>query len=378
MPVSEPRKHVVIVGGGVAGALIARMLSSKLDPSRHALTLVNNRPCFIHLTASARMVVTPEGSLEERAVIPLDRIFPGLGQLKIAKVVSIVEAAPGKGGEVVLEDGERIPYDVLVLATGNSWPGPLHFPDAVEDLRLHVSDWRHRFQEAKHIVIVGGGAVGIETAGEVKEEWPDKKVTLVHSDKQLLNDAYPEKFRRDLERRVRARGIKVLLGDRADTLPDGVTGLTTKSGTHIPDADLVVQAYGARPNTKFVTTLDPDVVTPYGTVRVDEHLEVPSHPGVFAAGDIIDWPEQKQAHKAVEHVPVVVANVLRRLRCALPAQVYRGSPETIVIPVGKDGGAGYVDVMGGVRVIVGDWVVRKVKAKDLSVDRARHALGYND
>ena len=33
------------------------------------------------------------------------------------------------------------------------------------------------------------------------------KVTIVHGDKQLLNPAYPDKFRRNIERRVRARGI---------------------------------------------------------------------------------------------------------------------------------------------------------------------------
>ncbi|KAI0354849.1 FAD/NAD-P-binding domain-containing protein [Trametes cingulata] len=377
MRTRTPPQYVVVVGGGVAGALIARKLSSKLDPYKHILTLINNRPCFIHLTASERMVVTPEGSLEDRAVIPLDRVFQGVGELKIGTVVSIQETAPGKGGNVFLEDGQRLPYDILVLATGNSWPGPLYFPDNVEYVRTHVDGWRHRFEKADHVVIVGGGAVGIETAGEVKDEWPEKKVTLVHSDKMLLNDAYPERFRRDLERRARARGIEVLLGDRVDALPEGTVGISTKNGTHIPDADLVVQAYGSRPNTTFVSTLDPKVVTSQGTVRVDEHLEVLGRPRVVAAGDIIDWPEQKQAHKAVEHVPVVVANVLRRLQGEPPHKVYKGSPETIVVPIGKNGGSGYVDVIGGMRVIVGDRIVRKVKAKDLSVDRARQALGYD-
>ena len=96
-----------------------------------------------------------------------------------------------------------------------------------------------------------------------------------------------------------------------------------------------VQAYGARPNTELIATLDRDVITPQGLVRVNKHLEIPNHPGVFAAGDIIDWPEQKQAHKAVEHVPVVVGNVLSYLEGKPPREEYRGSPETIVIPVGK-------------------------------------------
>ncbi|KAI0329007.1 FAD/NAD(P)-binding domain-containing protein [Cubamyces sp. BRFM 1775] len=370
-------KHVVIVGGGVAGALAARSLSKKLDPTRHTLTLINSRPCFIHLTASARMVVTPEGHLEDRAIVPLDRLFQhGIGTLKVGRATFIVETAPGKGGVVVLKDGERIPYSALVLALGNSWPGPLHFPDSVQDLRAHINEWRSKFERSKHVVVVGGGAVGIETAGEVKHEWPAKHVTLVHSDDMLLNDAYPEKFRRALERRVRAGGINVILQDRVATPPEGTIGITTTKGIRLDDADLVVQAYGSRPDTELVATLDREAVTPQGHVRVSKNLGIPGHPGIFAAGDIIDWPEQKQAHKAVEHVPVVVANVLSYLEGKALREEYKGSPETIVIPVGKDGGSGYVDLVGGIRVVVGDMIVRKVKAKDLSVDRARETLGY--
>ncbi|KAI9065974.1 FAD/NAD(P)-binding domain-containing protein [Trametes sanguinea] len=338
-PHSERKtKSIVIVGGGVAGALTALKLSTRIDPAKHTLTLINNRPCFVHLTANR---------LLQR----------GTGELKIGKVVAIKETAPGEGGVVILGDGEAIP---------------------IEDVREHVNTWRHKFEAANHVVVVGGGAVGIELAGELNYHWPGKKATLVHSEPLLLNDTYPERFRKDIERRLRAKGIDVLLGDRVEVPPEGTVGITTRNGVQVPDADLVVQAYGAKPNTEFLRTWDAQIITRQGTVKVDAHLEVPRHPGVFAAGDIIDWPEEKQSHKAVEHVPVVFANVLSRLEGESPRKVYKGSPETLVIPVGKTGGAGYVTLFGGLRVFVGDCVVRKVKAQNLSVDRARQELGYRD
>ncbi|KAJ2972473.1 hypothetical protein NUW54_g12261 [Trametes sanguinea] len=269
----------------------------------------------------------------------------------------------------MLGDGEAIPYDVLVLATGSSWPRLLDFPNKIEDVRGHVNKWRRKFEVAQHIVVVGGGAVGIELAGELNYHWPGKKVTLVHSEPLLLNDTYPERFRKEIERRLRAKGIDVLLGDRVDVPPQGTVRITTRNSVQIPDADLIVQAYGAKPNTGFLRTWDAEILSRQGTVKVDAHLEVPRHPGVFAAGDIIDWPEEKQSHKAVEHVPIVVANVLSRLVGDAPRKIYKGSPETLVIPVGKTGGAGYVAVFGGLRVFVGDCVVRKVKAQNLSVRR---------
>ena len=55
----------------------------------------------------------------------------------------------------------------------------------------------------------------------------------------------------------------------------------------------------------------------------------------IAAGDIIDWKEQKQAAKANTHVQVVSANVVSFLEGKPYKKKYKGSPEMILIPLGK-------------------------------------------
>ena len=70
-------------------------------------------------------------------------------------------------------------------------------------------------------------------------------------------------------------------------------------------------------------------------MKVNEFLEVAGHPGVFAAGDIIDWKEQKQAAKAGSHTTVVVANIAAFLQGQPPKKAYKGSPEMILVPLGK-------------------------------------------
>ena len=60
----------------------------------------------------------------------------------------------------------------LVLATGSKWSGPMDFPDSGADLRQFVAQWREKFRAAPDIVIVGGGAVGIELSGEIRDEYP--------------------------------------------------------------------------------------------------------------------------------------------------------------------------------------------------------------
>lgn len=68
---------------------------------------------------------------------------------------------------------------------------------------------------------------------------------------------------------------------------------------------------------------------------MNQFLEVPGHPGVFAGGDIIDWEEQKQAAKAATHSQVIIANVISFLGDKPLKKAYKGSPELIVIPIGK-------------------------------------------
>lgn len=172
-------KSIVIVGGGGAGYGTARRLSAKLSSSSsstgHSITLITARPFSIYLPAAARFTTTSEGHLEDTALLPYDKLFANgndkvKGEVKIGRVIRIEHGGDEKsvsegreGGEVVLESGERVRYDVLVLAPGSIWAGPLGFPDGEEEVRKHIESWRRKFEEAKGVVLVGGGAVGIGT-----------------------------------------------------------------------------------------------------------------------------------------------------------------------------------------------------------------------
>ena len=159
---NDDRKDIVIVGGGIAGVLAAKALSAKLDHTRFNLILVDARTSFVHIIAGARMVVTSDGNLENEAVVPFDRMFPkGKGAHVLGTVTEIQETAPGKGGDLVLSNGEKIHYDALVLATGSKWSGAMYFSHDVDELRTTVKDWRNKFSVANHIVIAGGGPSGI-------------------------------------------------------------------------------------------------------------------------------------------------------------------------------------------------------------------------
>lgn len=71
----------------------------------------------------------------------------------------------------------------------------------------------------------------------------DKRITIVHGDQLLLNEAYPDSFRKTVARSIRKRDVTVILNDRVDdmTISDASI-VTTRSGRKLI-ADLVVRSY---------------------------------------------------------------------------------------------------------------------------------------
>ncbi|TFY77916.1 hypothetical protein EWM64_g6094 [Hericium alpestre] len=370
---NDNRKSVVVVGGGGAGSEIARTLSGKLDPAQHSLTLISERPFAIFLPASLRVVTTPDDTLEQNVQLTFDKLFiNNNGTVVVGKVVAIENDKDAKSGDVVLDDGEKVHYDVLVLAPGSHWSGALAFPAGGKaEFHEHVVQWRKTFENAKGVVLAGGGSVGIELAGELRDLYPNKKITLVHSDAKLLNAAYPDKFRTKAEQGMRTRNIDIVFGDYVDDF-DAKGSITTRKGQKL-EGDLVVPTYGARPASEFVASLGSDTLTDRGHAKVRSTLQLRAFDNIFAAGDILDWKEQKQLAKCRGHAAVIVANVLSILGGAAPAKEYKGSIEMILVTNGKNGGVGYLDILWG--ITLGNFIARLLKSKTLLIGEIQSAYG---
>jgi len=363
---------IVIVGAGPGGgSAVARALSTKLPSAK--ITLINPLPYAISRPTLPRMTVSAQNDLFETALVPYDKLFPSPNGTFVQGVVETIRPNT-KGGAVVLADGKELPYDVLVLAPGSTWEGPLDFPLDPAAVKEFVSESRGRFKKAQKIVLVGGGAVGVEYAGEIKDEWPDKEVTIVHGDSTLLNSAYPDRYRKGLEKSIRARGVKIVLDDFVDEIPaPGPASIKTRKGAVI-DADLVVSTRGPRPNTAFVAnSLGADVVDKRNQIKVNPTLQLLNHPDIFALGDAVNIAEQKQVMKAMAHAGVVVGNIIAYVS-GKPLKPYKGSPEVIIVTNGKNGGKAYLGFLWG--ITLGDWFARMVKSKTLLVSMTRGAMGY--
>ncbi|KAJ3728467.1 hypothetical protein C8R42DRAFT_264943 [Lentinula raphanica] len=406
MSSQDIKSTIVIVGGGVGGLGILNSLSTTINPKKHAVILIDARPAYVHLISSLRLVVSSADNLITRSVHPFgDHTFlkklKGVGTFIQASVSEIRFSDNGRGGTVILDNGKTVAYAVLVLATGSTLPHPIAFPTkSTEVIEEYVKARQEEFASATDILLVGGGPVGIELAGELRDVFPSKSITILHRSSLLLNPAYPDRFRVAIQQQLEDRHITVLTGDSitlSATSMDQVPkdGFVTDNGRTLKP-DLVIPTWGMRPNTAYLPS---DLLSPTGHVKVLPTFQLVAHPDVFAIGDIIDWDERKSASKVVHaHAPKTARNVLLYLRL-LEAQEkaqekgsgeaksnedtdlmasresakYKGSTEMIMISDGKFSGMGYLDILWG--IIINGWI-SSFSSRDLAVSRLPRFTGY--
>lgn len=161
---ADDRKNVVIVGGGAVGQPLARILSKKLNPNTHNLTLIDCRPFHIFLPPALRLVTSDVDDLQTTSLIPHDKLFVnGIGTFIEGKVISIQKGDDSSGGSLTLENGDVVEFEILVLASGSGWEGPLDFPEKREGVIPFIESIRQRIKDANDIVLAGGGCVGVGT-----------------------------------------------------------------------------------------------------------------------------------------------------------------------------------------------------------------------
>lgn len=97
-----------------------------------------------------------------------------------------------------------------------------------------------------------------------------------------------------------------------------------------------VRTSGPRPNTEFLaSSFGADILNEDKFVCVSHQLQVTNHPSLFAAGDIVEWGEEKQVGKTFGQADVVARNIISYLAKKPLKKQYNGSPEMILLTNGK-------------------------------------------
>lgn len=157
-----------------------------------------------------------------------------------------------------------------------------------------------KIDSAGSILIVGGGPTGVELAGEIAVDFPDKKVTLVHIGSRLLEFIGPKAGDKTLQW-MKSKKVDVKLEQRVnlDSFSDESKTYQTSAG-EIINADCHFLCTGTPPGSAWLKeTLLKNCLDTQGRLMVDENLRVKGQKNIFAIGDITDIPVSANCHTVI-------------------------------------------------------------------------------
>ncbi len=270
----------LIVGAGAAGIAAAETIREQ-DPGGDVLLLGEESHGYYSRPGLAYYLT---GELPERQLFPFtERDFD---RLRLRRLHARVAALQPQTHEVTLDDGRRLPYDRLLLATGSlAARPPLPGVDLDGVVKLDDMDDARRIlkgcRRGRTAVVVGGGITALEIVEGLRARHVRTHYFL--RGERYWGNVLDETESRIIENRLQEEGIQIhyhtelaeILGKRGR-----VAGVLTQDGHRI-DCTLVAIAIGVRPRTELAEGAG---LTIERGIQVDEYLQT-STPDVFAAGD---------------------------------------------------------------------------------------------
>ncbi len=342
------KKSIVVVGGGAGGLELVVKLAKKYKRDKYTdVTLVDSQPSHIwkpllHEVATGSL----NSAVDEISYLSLARKYRFkfiLGQCQgidtQQKQIHLQQMLDDRNQELFPE--RSIDFDQLVLAIG-SLSNDFNTPGVAEhclmlDSRQQADRFHRRFVDQLHrvsqtgdmqLVIVGGGATGVELAADlhnVVKQLPEYgfsenteqkiSVVVVEAADRLLAQL-PERVSESVKRELNAIGVDVKLGTRVATATG--SSVVTADGDVIK-ADISVWAAGIKA-PKWLAQSDLEV-DGLGRVLVNDLLNVQGHDSIFAIGDCCACtmpdgssvpPRAQSAHQMASHLYKTLTSANKR------------------------------------------------------------------
>ncbi|KYB45673.1 NADH dehydrogenase, partial [Brucella anthropi] len=305
--------HILVVGAGFGGL----QLIHDLKGANVRITLVDQRNHHLFQPLLYQVATTILATSE--IAWPIRHLFRD--RKEVTTLLGTVVGVDASAKQVRLEDGTKIDYDTLVLATGarhayfgnDQWeklaPGLKALEDATTIRRRLLLAFERaeretdpeRRQALLTFSVVGGGPTGVELAGIIAElakqtMWPEfrnidtreARVLLVEAGPRILA-AFPEDLSTYAQNALQKIGVEVRLGVPVKEITeDGVT-----VGEEFIPCKTAIWAAGvaASPAASWLGAESDRA----GRVRVLSDLTVPGHENIFAIGDTawVEGPDGK-------------------------------------------------------------------------------------
>ncbi len=344
---------VVILGGGFCGALVAKLL----DKRKNTEVVLIDKKDYFEYTPSIHKVIF-NSSYFKKISVPFSHF------LKNTRVVTgkLKQVTP----EFVEVDEEKITFDYLIISSGIDYPVFLENKENVCVLKsgIEAAQMGAKIISQEHILIIGGGLIGTEIAGELVSKTKGKRLVIVHSHDRLL-ERNPIKASNYAQKFLEKNGAQIIFGERVVD-HKGNTFITDKSRNI--DAESAFWCAGIKCNPWFMQGFSNSIFTERKALKVNEFLQLEGYQNIFVGGDINSVQEEKTAQNAKRHAHLIIKN-LDRLKSNQSLIAHKPRSAPLVISLGDWTGImtlpnGWVItgiVPGILKCLIEWWVLRTYK-----------------
>lgn len=291
------QKNIIIIGNGIAGITAARHIRKR---SNHLITVISSETD--HFFSRTALMYIYMGHMQYEHTKPYEDWFWEKNRINLKRAyVSTVETS---SNSIVLNSGERLGYDELIIATGSSpnkfgWPGQdlkgVQGMYSFQDLESMEADTKG----IERAVVVGGGLIGIEMVEMLLSR--QIPVTFLVREASFWDNVLPKQESDMINRHIRSHQVDLRLETELKEIlsnNDGaVRAVVTKSGEEIP-CQFVGLTVGVHPNISFLN--NSGIETEKGVV-VNDKLQT-NIPNIYALGDCAQLRNPLRNRKAIEAV----------------------------------------------------------------------------
>ncbi|WP_431125974.1 molybdopterin-dependent oxidoreductase [Flagellimonas flava] len=289
----KPKQKIVVIG---AGAAAYRFIQSYREKNTVDEVHVFSKEAYPFYNR----VLLPEYVNEELEWEALQKLKQGeLDKLRVQLYPSNGISKVDTEQKLVWDElGNQHEYDLMVMATGSRAFVPsevrMDLPGRFTMRERNDADKLKRYLKEtglpaaeQHVVIVGGGLLGLELAASLKKI--DINISIIQRAPRLMERQLDPVASRLLAEDVNERGINLYFDNEVSTVFEDASGkhallVNLKTGRTI-NCNAIVYAIGTRPNIELAKQAQ--LETRRG-VLVDPYLKT-SHPDVFALGEIAEF-----------------------------------------------------------------------------------------
>lgn len=267
-------KYVII---GNSAAAIGTIEGIRSVDTEGTITLISDEK---HHTYSRPLIsYYLLGAVEEKKMLYRDKDFYKKNGVETKLGVRAVKI--GKNS-VTLENGEEVPFEKLMVATGSKpFVPPMDGYDTVKNsftfMTLDsVKEIKKKLHKTSRVLIIGAGLIGLKAAEAV--EGTVKELTVIDLADRILPSILDADAGKIMQKHIEEKGTKIILGTSVKKFEGNTAELT--NGEKL-DFDILITAVGVRPNTELVKEAGGDVNR---GIKTDD-TQLTSLANVYAAGD---------------------------------------------------------------------------------------------